>query len=146
MCNRKEIVIMAIKMKILHYPENGKMATFASGLSEVYDVKCDKIPPAYNCDKERLLIAGISSKKNFSDDLSMFLRGLTKEQVQNVAIFTDSKDDAIDAMKAAIESAGAKVVDVKKVKGAPLPFLKGVKAEEMEDLKAWANTVIENIK
>ena len=137
---------MAIKMKILHYPENGKMATFANGLSKEYDVKCDKIPPAYNCDKERLLIAGISSKKNFSDDLSMFLRGLTKGQVQNVAIFTDSKDDAIEAMKTTIETAGATVVDVKKVKGSILPFLSGVKPEEMAELTAWANGVIENLK
>ena len=137
---------MAIKMKIFHYPENGKMATFASGLSAEFDVKCDKIPPAYNCDKERLLIAGISTGKNFSADLSMFLRGLTKDQVQNVAIFTDSKDDVIEAMKANIEGAGATVVDVKKVKGSILPFLKGVKPEEMAELTAWAHTVIENLK
>ena len=137
---------MAIKMKIFHYPETGKMATFANGLSAEFDVKCDKIPPAYNCDKERLLIAGISTGKSFSPDLSMFLRGLTKDQVQNVAIFTDSKDDVIEAMKANIEGAGAKVVDVKKVKGSFLPFLSGVKPEEMAELKAWANSVIESIK
>jgi len=83
---------MAIKMKILHYPENGKMTTFANGLSEVFDVKSDKIPPAYNCDKDRLLIAGISTGKTFSADLSMFLRGLSKDRVQNVAIFTDSNE------------------------------------------------------
>ena len=133
-------------MKIFHYPETGKMATFASGLSAEFDVKCDKIPPAYNCDKERLLIAGISTGKNFSADLSMFLRGLTKEQVQNVAIFTDSKDDVVATMKSYIEGAGAKVVDVKKVKGSFLPFLSGVKPEEMEDLKAWAKKVIEDIQ
>ena len=137
---------MAIKMKILHYPENGKMTTFANGLSEEFGVKSDKIPPAYNCDKERLLIAGISTGKNFSDDLSMFLRGLTKGQVQNVAIYTDSKDDAIEAMKTTIEAAGATVVDIKKVKGSVLPFLKGVKAEEMAELKAWAHGVIDNLK
>ena len=142
----KGIVIMAIKMKILHYPENGKMATFAGGLAQEYDVKSDKIPPAYNCDKDRLLIAGISSGKNFSDSLSMFLRGLTKDRVQNVAIFTDSNDEAIEAMKKTIETAGATVVDVKKVKGSFLPFLKGVKPEEMAELKAWANGVIESLK
>ena len=137
---------MAIKMKIFHYPENGKMATFANGLSQEFDVKCDKIPPAYNCDKDRLLIAGIASKKNFADDLSMFLRGLSKDRVQNVAIFTDSNDAAIAAMKETIEAAGATVVDVKKVKGSFLPFLKSVKPEEMEELKAWAHGVIENHK
>ncbi|MBE6544389.1 MAG: hypothetical protein E7675_08320 [Ruminococcaceae bacterium] len=137
---------MAIKMRILHYPESGKIATFAEGLCKEFEVKGDKIPPAYNCSNERLLIAGISSSKDFSSMLSMFLRGLSKDRVQNVAIFTDSNDAAIAAMKETIETAGANVVDIKKVKGSFLPFLKGVKPEEMEDLKAWAHGVIESIK
>ena len=140
---------MAIKMRVLCYPEKKKSLAIANMIKAKYELNVnsvDKIPPAYNCDKDRLLIAGISSGKNFSDSLSMFLRGLTKDRVQNVAIFTDSNDEAIEAMKKTIETAGATVVDVKKVKGSFLPFLKGVKPEEMADLKAWANTVIENLK
>jgi ABC-type amino acid transport substrate-binding protein len=62
------------------------------------------------------------------------------------AVSFPTVSDAIEAMKTTIETAGATVVDVKKVKGSILPFLKGVKAEEMADLKAWAKGVIENLK
>ena len=138
---------MAIKLRILHYPDNKKLAALCKEINSEYEnSKFDKIPPAYNCDKDRLLIAGISSGKDFSSPLSMFLRGLSKDRVQNVAIFTDSNDAAIAAMKETIEAAGATVVDIKKVKGSFLPFLKGVKPEEMEELKAWAHGVIENLK
>ena len=133
-------------MKILHYPEKGKIATFTNALAAEYELKADKIPPAYECSRDRLLFAGITAGKSLDDALARFLRGLTKAQVQNVAIFTDSKDDAIEAMKTTIETAGATVVDVKKVKGSFLPFLKGVKPEEMAELKAWANGVIESLK
>ena len=141
---------MAIKMRYLYASGKKKFVTIGDIVKQKFALTnnnaVDVIPPAYNCDKERLLIAGISSGKNFSDDLSMFLRGLTKAQVQNVAIFTDSKDDVVATMKSYIEGAGAKVVDVKKVKGSFLPFLSGVKPEEMEDLKAWAKKVIEDIQ
>ena len=50
---------MAMKMKILHYPEKGKIVTFTNALSAEYEQKCDKIPPAYDCSRERLLFAGI---------------------------------------------------------------------------------------
>ena len=38
------------------------------------------------------------------------------------------------------------VIDVKKVKGSLFPFLSGVKPEEMEDLKAWANGIVAQLQ
>lgn len=130
-----------MKLRILHYPEKGKIATFAEGLSAALSVKADKIPPAYNCDRERLLIAGISCGKSLPSELSLFLRGLSKDRVQNVAIFTDAPESAVAEMKQTIETAGASVLDVKAVKGSALPFLKSVKPEEAEDLLVWAKGI-----
>jgi hypothetical protein len=79
------------------------------------------------------------------DALSRFLRGLTKEKVQYVALFTDAADATVEEMKNMINSAGATVVDVKKVKGNFLPFLTGVKPEEAAELSAWAKSVIEHL-
>ncbi len=143
---RKELTIMAMKMKILHYPEKGKIVTFTNGLSNEFQQKADKIPPAYDCSRERLLFVGITSGKLIDSSLSLFLRGLTTDKVQNVAIFTDAADSTIEEMKAMIAEAGAKVLDVKKVKGSFLPFLTGVKPEEMEDLKTWANGIVAQLQ
>ena len=137
---------MAIKIKILHYPEKGKIATFTNILAEEYELKADKIPPAYECSRDRLLFAGITAGKSLDDALARFLRGLTKDKVQYVAIYTDAPDAAIETMKELITAAGAVVVDVKKVKGSVFSFLTGVKPEEAEELKAWAKTVVEKVQ
>ena len=137
---------MAIKIKALHYPENGKIATFTNALANEYQIVADKIPPAYECSRDRLLFAGISAKKTLDDALARFLRGLTRDKVQNVAIFTDAPDSAIEAMKTLIEEAGATVIDTKKVKGSFLPFLTGVKPEEMDELKAWAKDIVSKLE
>lgn len=137
---------MAIKIKILYYPEKGKIATFTNILAEEYELKADKIPPAYECSRDRLLFAGITAGKSLDDALARFLRGLSKDKVQYVAIYTDAPDAAIETMKELITAAGAVVVDVKKVKGSIFSFLTGVKPEEAEELKAWAKTVVEKVQ
>ena len=137
---------MAMKMKVLHYPEKGKIVTFTNALASEYQQKADKIPPAYDCSRERLLFAGISTGKYIDSSLSLFLRGLTRDKVQNVAIFTDAADSTIEEMKAMIAEAGATVLDVKKVKGSFLPFLTGVKPEEMADFKAWADGIVKSLQ
>jgi hypothetical protein len=137
---------MAMKMKVLHYPEKGKIVTFTNALASEYQQKADKIPPAYDCSRERLLFAGISTGKYIDSSLSLFLRGLNRDKVQNVAIFTDAADSTIEEMKAMIAEAGATVLDVKKVKGSFLPFLTGVKPEEMADFKAWAEGVVKSLQ
>ena len=138
---------MAIKMQVLHYPEKGKVATFAAGLAAEYEVKCDKIPPAYGCSRERVVFIGISSKSKILDDaLSRFLALLNREAAQNVAIFTDASDAAVEEAKRIVTEAGANVVDVKTFKKNAFSFLAGVKPEEMDDIKAWADGVIARVQ
>ena len=137
---------MAMKMQVLHYPEKGKIATFAKGLSEEFQVKCDKIPPAYGCTRERLVFVGVTSGKMIDDALARFLSGLNKDAAQNVAIFTDAADSTAEELKTLVTNAGANVMDIKKVKGNLFAFLAGVKPEEMEDLKAWANGLVAQLQ
>lgn len=137
---------MAIKIKVLHYPEKGKIATFTSILASELGLKEDKIPPAYECSRDRLLFAGITAGKSLDDALARFLRGLSKDKVQYVAIYTDAPDAAVETMKDLISAAGAVVVDVKRVKGNMFSFLTSVKPEEADELKAWAKEVIEKVQ
>ena len=39
---------MAIKLRVLHYPDNAKLSALCKDISSAYDnVKFDKIPPAW---------------------------------------------------------------------------------------------------
>ena len=49
-------VPMALKMRVLYLSNKGKLRTIAEQLSKENDIKVDTIPPAYNVEKERLLI------------------------------------------------------------------------------------------
>ena len=137
---------MAIKMKFLHYPEKGKIATFAKILATEYGFQADKIPPAYEPNRERLLFAGITVGKSLGDTMERFLRGLSKEKAQNVAIFTDAPDATVETIQKIITEAGVTIVGIKKVKGCPIPFLAGVKSAEADDIKAWAKEMIEKVQ
>ena len=138
---------MAIKMQVLHYPEKGKVATIASTLGTEYQVKFDKIPPAYGCTRERVVFIGISSKSKILDDaLARFLALLNREATQNVAIFTDANEAAVEEAKRIITEAGANVIDVKTFKKNAFSFLTSVKPEEMAEIKAWADGVIAQVQ
>ena len=141
------MIIMAIKMQVLHYPEKGKVATIATTLGTEYQVKYDKIPPAYGCTRERVVFIGISSKTKLLDDaLARFLALLNREAAQNVAIFTDASDVSVDEAKRIVTEAGANVIDVKTFKKNAFSFLAGVKPEEMEDIKTWADGIIAQLQ
>ena len=134
-----------MKMKVLHYPEKGKIATFTNMLANEYQQTADKIPPAYDCNNDRLLIMGISSGKMMDDALTRFLRGLDTQKVRNIAMFTDAADSVIEEIKGIFAEKGINFLNVKKVKKAPLPFLTGVKPEEFEDLKLWAKNIMNHL-
>ena len=134
-----------MKMKVLHYPEKGKISTFTNMLATQFEQLADKIPPAYDCNRDRLLIMGISSGKMMDDALSRFLRGLDKNKVSNVAMFTDAPDCVIEEIKEMFAETGINFLNVKKVKKAPLPFLTNVKPEEFDDLKLWANNLMNHL-
>ena len=54
---------MAIKLRILHYPDNKKLAALCKEINSEYEnSKFDKIPPAYPCERERLLVAFVDRK------------------------------------------------------------------------------------
>ena len=59
-----------MKMRVLYASGKGKIKTIASLITDKYateKVNCmDKIPPAYSCDKERLVVLLVSTGKDLS--------------------------------------------------------------------------------
>ena len=141
---------MAIKMRILHASGKKKIANIANAIKEKYDLafnSVDAIPPAYSCDKERIVILAISGKGDVSDSVRLFCRELTKARAQNVALMIDGDAKIADRLKEILGEAGTNVIDeVLYVKGG-LPIIGGsVKPEEKAEIFAWVDRVIENLK
>ena len=58
-----------IKMRVLYSSDKAKMKTFASALGEAFKCLVDAVPPGFPCEKERLVIIGMTLKGEPNDKL-----------------------------------------------------------------------------
>lgn len=138
---------MAIKMRVLCYPEKKKLLAIGNMIKAEYELNVnsvDRIPPAYSCDKERLVILATQIKGSLPDDYRLFVRELTKARAANVAIIAAGDDACVEKTKELLREAGTNVIDdVKKIKVGL--FDSKVSDEEKTDILAWVKTTIESL-
>lgn len=140
---------MAIKMRVLCSTSKKKLKNIANEIKmqkELAFNAVDVIPPAYPCDKERIVVLAVTASGKISDSLRLFCRELNKTRAQNVALLLDGDEKAANLIKETLAEAGTNVIDeVCYVKGG-IPFLGSVKPEEKEAVMAWVERVIANLK
>lgn len=140
---------MAIKMRVLCASKK-KLQNLANCIKSKYDLafnSVDVIPPAYSCDKERVVLLAISAKgvNGITDKVRLFCSELTKVRAQNVALIIDGDEIAANAIKAILTEAGTNVID-------EILYIKcglfGGKPNEQElsATYAWVDRVIANLK
>lgn len=139
---------MAIKMRVLCYPENNKkLRAMAEMIKAEYDLSVnsvDRIPPAYSCDKERLVILATQIKGNLPDNYRLFVRELTKTRAANVAIIYAGDEASVEKTKEQLRLAGTNVIeDVHNVKVGL--FNTKVTDEEKTALLGWVKSTIESL-
>ncbi len=139
---------MAIKMRVLCYPENNKkLRAIAEMIKAEYDLNVnavDRIPPAYSCDKERLVILATQIKGTLPDGYRLFVRELTKARAANVALLAAGDEICVEKTKELLKEAGTNVIeDVKTVKVGL--FNTKVTDEEKADVLAWVKSTVENL-
>lgn len=140
---------MSVKMRVLVSSGKGKMMTLANSVKQEFDLvpnAVDKIPPAYSCDKERIVILAISTGDNPSASVLNFCKELTKARTANVALLIDGPEAAAAKLKDALLSAGTNVIDEVFYTKCGLSFLKSVKPEENKALIEWVNRILTQLK
>ena len=138
---------MAIKMRILCYPEKKKLLEIGNMIKAEYDLSVnavDRIPPAYSCDKERLVILATNIKGSLPDSYRLFVRELTKARAVNVAIIAAGDDACVEKTKELLKEAGTNVIDnVKKIKMGL--FDSKVTDTEKAEILDWVKSTIESL-
>ena len=138
---------MAIKMRILHASGKKKLVNIANLIKEKYELafnSVDAIPPAYSCDKERLVILATQIKGGLPDNYRLFVRELTRARAANVAIIAAGDDASVEQTKALLAEAGTNVIDeVHRVKIGL--FNTKVTDEEKADVLAWVKKAVESL-
>lgn len=153
MYNQNDILedkTMAIKMRILYASGKKKIQAYANAIKAQYELafnSVDVIPPAYSCDKERIVILAISAKGDVSDSVTLFCKELTKTRAQNVALMIDGDTAVAEKLKAILTEAGTNVIDeVLYVKGGFPIFGSSLKPEEKAAAFEWIDRVMANLK
>ncbi|MBR2848460.1 MAG: hypothetical protein IKB87_03275 [Clostridia bacterium] len=102
-----------VKMRVMCASNKGKIKTYAVALSEAFKCRVDDVPPAYSCDKERLVVIVASLKGAPSDTLRRFCGELNPSRAHNVALVIDneSQTQGVEVLKETLRAAGTNVID-----------------------------------
>ena len=140
---------MAIKMRVLCDSKKGKINTLASMIKQEYDLPInalDKIPPAYSCDKERVVILMLSLKGEPENYLRLFCREMTKARAQNTALIIDGTEAAAKTIVDLLKEGGTNVFEeVLYIKGG-FALFKNATDEEKEQVRAFCKRAVENLQ
>ncbi len=132
---------MAIRLRILHYPDNKKLSALCNEISAKYEnSKYDKIPPAYPCENEKLLVAFIKTGKELSSELKNFVSDLSKSRAQNVMFVFDCAPTTGKEICDMAAAAGTKVIAEPVYVKFPSLFFMNFSAEQKQQIM----TAIEN--
>ena len=135
-------------MRVLYWTNKAKVKALANELKQEFDLalnSVDAIPPAYSCDKERLVVLCISIKDEPDDKLRLFCRELTKSRAQNVALIIDGNEKGANFIKNILAEAGTNLIsEVCYFKGG-LPFLSKITDDEKKQVFDWAHRVVDQL-
>lgn len=136
-----------VKMRVMCASSKPKIKTYATALGEAFKCLVNDVPPAYPCDKERLVIIVVSLKGAPSDKLRLFCSELNATRAYNVALVVDNKDQEknVQILKDTLREAGTNVVeDVYYVKAGLLSGPK-ISLDERVAIVKWAEGVVASL-
>ena len=138
---------MAIKMRVLYDSKKKGMAQFANVIKTKYELPINatsgKFPPEYPCDKERIVILGLTAKGELSDDVRRFCMELNKTRAYNVALLIDGDQPTADKVAEMIANAGTNLVGVKVINLGGFLMFGGALTDELKaELVTWVDEMV----
>ncbi|MCQ2386578.1 MAG: hypothetical protein MJ078_07915 [Clostridia bacterium] len=124
------------------------MTNIANAIKAKYELafnSVDVIPPAYPCDKERIVVLAVSAKKTVPDSLRLFCRDLTKARAQNVALLIDGDKTVSDQLGSILTEAGTNLVSEPLFVKCGL-FGSSPSPEEKTMIFSWIDRIIQNLQ
>ena len=139
---------MAIKMRVLCTPGKKKLVNITQMIKQDFELNinaADVIPPAYSCDKERLVVLVVTCKGSLKDDVRLFISELNKTRAANVALMIDGTPEGDAYVRSLLATTGTNVcADTLFINGGNL-FNNKISEQEKTDIIAWVNKCIASI-
>ena len=112
-----------MKMQVLYFSKNGKgnAEAVATAVGRTFKCKCDQIPPAYPCEKEKLVIIVFDDYGKKAKQLVDFCKDLSAERTSNVALIPLSNTGANEI---------GELADIFKANGVTVSGIQGVEIKK----------------
>jgi len=137
--------MQTVKMRVIYSTTKKKVVTFATAIAEAFKCQTDDVPPAFPCDKEKLVVIVMSIKDEPNDKLRRFCGELNKTRALNTALVVDGDKDGkgVKIVKDILTEAGTNVIDdVYTVNGGGFFSGKKITLQERTEIVNWVDKVI----
>ena len=100
-----------MKLQVLFFNKYGHAQVIADKLSSLFRCNCDQIPPAYQCNKEKLVFIAYEKHGALDKKFLEFLKEMDTNKTANVALIEISKtgNEGFDELRTLFNSNGVNV-------------------------------------
>lgn len=139
-----------MRMRVLTHTNKGKLLAIADEVTKLIeaDKATDVIPPAYNCDGERLVVIVVTAKANMPEVFCRTLRSFKRSVTHNVAFIVDGTPENAKAIIDMAKTNDSNVIEDNVLYingGLPFKFMKKVAPEEMDTVREWVKNIRETM-
>lgn len=139
---------MKYKLQVFYSSKTGNTETMAKAIARIQKTKCDKIPPAYPVEGQKLILIGLELGKGAVDkQVKDFISDLKPERTKNVAFFVTGNSSGLDELKAILKEKQVNVLDdvyTCEVKSGLFKSGK-VSSSDVQAAVDWAEKVIDSL-
>lgn len=137
-----------MKVQCYHFTKDGTASAVAEKMARHFNLKCDKIPPSFQPEREVVVYIITEPDGQPESALIKFLNTLTTAKTKSVAFaLIGGGDKGLDKMKAAVTDPGVKIHDDVFSCGVQKKLFKGKFVEDADVEKAieWAGRVYDSM-
>lgn len=100
-----------MKLQVFLYSKFGYAQRIADELSEKFNCKCDQIPPAYQCNEEKLIFIVYEKYGALDKKLVAYMKEMDAKKVQNIAFIeiSNSGNEALEEMSSIVKANGVNI-------------------------------------
>lgn len=136
-----------MKLRVLTATNKGKLLALAEMISKKgqSDYAVDVIPPAYSCERERLVVIVATVGGKMKNSFEIFCKDLNRGRAQHVALLIDGTPENAAPVIEWIKGAGANLYDevLYMNGGMPFKFMRKASDEEQKTALDWFDKVLE---
>lgn len=131
-----------MRLQVFLYSKFGYAQAIADEISEMFNCKCDQIPPAYQCDEEKLVFIVYEKYGSLDKKLTEYMNEMDSKKCINIAFIevSNTGSEALDQLSKLVESHGVNVSGTHSVIVKHGFMHKGkLTQEQLEDCKKFAD-------